>query len=42
MELHLITASDKDPIVAYNIIQNLTSHMRVNPDFAKRKQQQQP
>jgi hypothetical protein len=37
MEKHLITELvDKDPAVAYDIIQNLTNHMRVNPNFAQR------
>jgi hypothetical protein len=37
MEKHLITVSNKDPAVAYDIVQNLTNCMRVNPDFAERE-----
>jgi hypothetical protein len=37
MEKHLIAVSDKDPAVAYDIVQNLTNHMQVNPDFAERE-----
>jgi uncharacterized protein YpuA (DUF1002 family) len=32
---HLITASNKDPAVAYDIIQNLTHRMKVDPNFAE-------
>jgi hypothetical protein len=37
MEKHLITVADKDPAVAYDIVQDLTNRMRVNPDFAERE-----
>jgi hypothetical protein len=37
MEKHLITVADQDPVVAYDIVQNLTNRMRGNPDFAERE-----
>jgi hypothetical protein len=37
MEKHLITASDKSPAVAYDIVQNLTNRMQVNISWTTTK-----